>query len=184
MRPAALALILATVPAPAGAACDQTRPEIAMESRTAALTAPAVTSPTPEAPGLYSARVTAAYGLETAGQGNCARVTAARVVFTHAARVDIAPGRSPCAAAIIEDHEAAHAAADRAALAATRERMARDLPLLLAAPVTPAAAHDAMRLYLTHAGETYARERDRAHALIDSPAAMAHAAARLRSCTD
>ena len=184
MRRLALILIIATVPAPAGAACHTTPPQIATEARTAALSA-AAPSPTPEAPGRYSAAVSAAYRLETAGQGDCAHITAARVVFTLAARVDIHPShRTPCRAAIIAEHEAAHAEADRAALAATRQRIERDLSLLLSPPVSAEAAHEAMRLYLASAGQRYGRERDHAHSLIDSPAAMAHAAARLRSCHD
>ncbi len=182
---AVLAVLICLVPADAGAGCSATPPQIAIQARTAALPVQEAATPAPTVAGLYSARVAAAYSLSTAGQGPCPRVTAATVTLTHAARIEIDPQhRATCRGAIIADHEAAHAEADRAALAAATARMERDLPQLFAPPITPAAAHEAMALYLASAGQRYARERDAAHALIDSPAAMAHAVAAGRRCTD
>lgn len=178
------ALLLCPVPAFAGAGCGDP-PQITIQARPAALPVQDQPTPAETVAGLYSARVAAAYSLLTEGQGPCPRVTAATVTLTHAARIEIGPQhRATCRTAIIAEHEAAHAEADARALAAATARMERDLPQLFAPPITPAAAHEALALYLTSAGDRYARERDAAHALIDSPAAMAHAVAAGRRCTN
>lgn len=183
-RPLALlAVLIWTFPASAGAACLHNQPpQIAIEARTAAFDVSAAELPA-GIEGRYDGAVAARLALTMTGQGGCSRVDRAAVTLTLSGAVHIAPHHAgTCRASVVAEHEAAHLAADREAVAQAVERMRRDLAFLFSLPLSRAEAEDAAQLYFIEAERRLSQDRARAHALIDSAASYANSTRAMLLC--
>jgi hypothetical protein len=137
------------------------------------------------AAGHYRGTIATTYALTTTSGPRCARPAHLAVTLTLIHAAAIAPAhRGTCRAAVIADHEAAHADADRQLIEQEAERIRRDMAILLSGPFrTPAEIEDAAAAYFTASADRLAAERQRLQSAIDSPASYEIATRQALRCT-